>query len=289
MIQKVIINIICDNNSVIGEQFGNSGYSVIIECKTTNNNVTKYLFDTGVSADVLQRNLTELKIDLSDVKHIILSHGHFDHTGGLTHALKQCHKDVIVYCHPDTLIEKVLNPNKENEMSVGITATNDIEELTKKYSFITSVDKFNIDENIWLTGQIDKTNNLEKISGHLLSVVKKVNHCEVFDNISEDISLVINMVNNEKIIICGCCHSGIVNTTDHVKKISDNNIVGIVGGLQLHQASKELLLFTNRELNKLPLKIIYPLHSSGDLGFNSLNEEMPKICNSGGVGTQINI
>ena len=60
------------------EGFGEWGFAALVEVDGR-----RILFDTGANDDTVQRNLKAMKLDLSDVEHVILSHNHDDHTTGL--------------------------------------------------------------------------------------------------------------------------------------------------------------------------------------------------------------
>lgn len=287
MIKKVDITIIVDNKSLIGDEYAPGGFSALIENLFDDGSIIKILFDTGPENERLEVNLKKLGLEISDIDYIVLSHGHFDHTGGLLYAYNNSNEKTKIICHPGIFNEKILKLDDGSENNVGIKELSKINELRNKGRIYESKERHNLNEYIWTTGEISRTNKIEDLNSILKQVVIRENGKEKQDEIDDDISLVIELEENKKIIVCGCCHSGIVNTIDHVKKHGDDNIIAIIGGLQLYQANEELLEFTKKRFQELPLKILYPMHSSGDLGIDYFKEELREIYKEGGVGTKI--
>ena len=97
---NIRITVICENTVATSlPALGEHGFATFIETHSGN-----YLFDTGQGFSILH-NSKCLKKDLSKVDKIFLSHGHYDHTGGLSSGLKQT-KEIKVYAHPDIFSKK---------------------------------------------------------------------------------------------------------------------------------------------------------------------------------------
>ncbi len=287
MVKQVKITVIVDNKSIVGDEYAPGGFSALVENELDDGTIIKILFDTGPENERLKINLQKLKLDISDIDYIVLSHGHFDHTGGLSYAFTNSNDYVRVVCHPDTLIEKILILEDGTEKNVGIQDTKEIERIEQSGRIIKRKDEYRITDNIWITGEIPRKNDYEILNPMLKKVIKRENGIEEQDQLDDDISLVIELEDNSKIVICGCCHSGIVNTINHIIKKSDNNISFIIGGLQLHQANERLLVYTKKKFQEIPLRCLYPMHSTGDVGIEYFKENLGNIYKEGGVGTTI--
>lgn len=282
MNRSIKIKTLCDNKSHIGEEFGNSGFSLYIEVTDNKERTTRILFDTGLTMDHLSGSSKIQGIDLSKIDCIVLSHGHFDHTGGLGF-IQNFKNKTKLFSHPHTFYQKLYKKPDGSEMEVGIK--NEIRELIREKCDTNIRDrKSDIVPGIWITGEIKRINKHEIIDGHLRDVTKLIGNSKVFDELTDDISLVLELGEEEQILICGCCHSGIVNTLHHIEQYSCRNTISIIGGLQLHQSGSDQLKFTTDKLKELPLKEISPIHSSGEIGINHLKDEFREAYKAGGVG-----
>ena len=116
------VTILCENTVGRRMGLGEHGFSAFIETDHGN-----YLFDTGSGASVV-RNSLELNKDLRTIKKIFLSHGHYDHTGGLPEVLKLRGK-VDVHAHPHVFLDRVhvIEENeKETKQFVGLPLQKEI-------------------------------------------------------------------------------------------------------------------------------------------------------------------
>ena len=71
--------------------FAEHGFSMLVRVLRGRKSVS-ILFDTGISADGVVENAKRIGLDLSEVEYVVLSHGHYDHFGGLVSALKTINK-----------------------------------------------------------------------------------------------------------------------------------------------------------------------------------------------------
>ncbi len=114
------LTLLCENTAASAPGIlGEHGFSVLIETEAES-----FLFDTGQGHAVLH-NAAQLKKDLSKVRKIFLSHGHFDHTGGLRKVLEQT-GPVDVHAHPDVFLERFAvakGPEGEVRRGVGLPET----------------------------------------------------------------------------------------------------------------------------------------------------------------------
>ena len=123
----------------------------------------KILFDTGYS-DVFIKNAVNMSINLLDLDYIVLSHGHYDHTWGLTHYLayymsaieqKQEVKKPTIITHPDTFLEKF----EEGFGEIGCLFTE--EKLRKNFNVILPKEPFKLTDNLIFLGEITRLSNFE--------------------------------------------------------------------------------------------------------------------------------
>ena len=154
---KTRITILCEN--LVGKLIGSGehGFSAFIETDQGN-----YLFDTGSGHSIVSNSLI-LNKDLKSIRKIFLSHGHYDHTGGLPEVLKMKGK-VDVHAHPHVFSDRisVLKENgKETKRFVGIPYKRGyLDSLGANFIFNTGFTE--IEEKIFLTGEVPRSNILRK-------------------------------------------------------------------------------------------------------------------------------
>lgn len=219
----------------------------------------KILFDTGYS-DVFIKNAIMLGINLLDLDFIVLSHGHYDHTWGLSHyisfyqsAIEQMQKvkKPTIITHPETFLEKY----EEGLGEIGCLVTE--EKLKKMFNVVTSQKPYQITNNITFLGEIPSFNDFEE-----RIPIEKVlkNDVLIDDYLTEDSALVYKS-NNGLCIISGCSHSGICNIVEYSKKMFETSLVQhIIGGLHLINTSKEKINKIIEYLKVQNLKEVYPCH-----------------------------
>ncbi len=247
------ITVLVDNNTLIDSYFcGEPGVCYYIEADDK-----KILFDTGYS-DIFIDNAHILHIDLANITDLVLSHGHNDHTWGLSHLIQYFDRRNIetpeakhlVY-HPDALI-----PKKFQSKVIGTNTSKDI--LASYFNLIEVTKPYYLSENIVFLGQIPRINSFE--GKEPIGTTLDFNHNIVDDYVFDDSALAIKTTEG-LIVVTGCSHSGICNITEYAKHVTGiNNIVTVIGGFHLQQASKEVLEQTGNYFHQQDLKFIHPCH-----------------------------
>ncbi len=256
MIRRLTITTLVDNHALFGSGFwAEHGLSFLIEADGE-----KILFDTGQTGGVIAHNLEEMKVDLNRLKYIVLSHGHYDHTGGLEEIARRTH-DASVFAHPDIFDEKYVKRDEEY-ISIGVPVSE--HELRNSFKFHFKKKGEEIIEGVRTTGQIPRTTEFESIPKRYY--IKK-NDEYISDDILDDQSLILH-TQKGIIVILGCTHSGLINTLFQVKKITGKNeFWGLLGGTHLWAADEEKLQKTKQALMEFNLQAIGLSHCSGENAF----------------------
>jgi 7,8-dihydropterin-6-yl-methyl-4-(beta-D-ribofuranosyl)aminobenzene 5'-phosphate synthase len=264
------------------------------------------LLDTGASNIALKNNMEKLKINPNIIDSIIISHGHYDHTSGLMDLLKDNKINVKSKLwnkkpNPDNILNYVnskkfsviVNPAyfrerwkvTENKDYIGPRISPNKEEIEIENGKIKhSKTPYKLCEDAYITGTIPRK-SFEKTS--IETAYYREDNNFIKDNIEDDQAIVINVKDKGLIIISGCAHSGIINTINCAKKITNiDRIYGIIGGFHLADKSKDEIDLVINEINKLDVKIVVPLHCSG---FNALNKFFMRVkgFENGVTGTSI--
>jgi 7,8-dihydropterin-6-yl-methyl-4-(beta-D-ribofuranosyl)aminobenzene 5'-phosphate synthase len=214
------------------------------------------LFDTGQTFCTVH-NAEKLGIDLGKVKKIILSHSHYDHTGGLNEVLPIT-GDTEIIAHPDIFLEKFhIENGKKSRIGVPYPRTK-LEEWGARFTL--SSKPVYILENLLTTGEIPKTNSFEKGDSTLYQ--QRGEKLER-DTYSDDLSLIYKTPKG-LLLILGCGHCGLINIIHHAIKITgDDRIFGILGGTHLISADDTQLEITLSFLEKINPRFIGVSHCTG--------------------------
>jgi len=242
----------------------------------------KILFDCGQS-DLILSNAKVLGIELDEITKIVLSHAHYDHTGGLMHILKYLDREIDIYAHPLVFDGKFSQYKDFNSFStnryIGIPQGKEAYEK-KGANFILSEGHLKLGDNIYFSGQINKEKKDE--TGDLFFT--KDNNNFVKDPMHDDISIFIDLP-EILVIVTGCAHSGILNILNKSKdlKLNKKNLA-IIGGLHLSKRDNAYIDSIISEFKKYDIKLLVPMHCTGFNASVKLTNNFGKNCVIGSVG-----
>ena len=246
--------VLCDNSaatasSVIAEH----GFACYLESEAGN-----YLFDTGQGLGIVHNSMV-LKKDLSKVKAIMLSHGHYDHTGGLAKAL-QIVGERDVYAHPDIFAKKC-KETQGKEKYVGIPFNRAyLESLGANFRLNTQF--MEIGRKIYLTGEVPRLSDFEKGAENLFTYTDTGEKIQP-DPIKDDLSVIVDS-DRGLIIVFGCAHAGMINIINHaVKSLNKNKIYAVMGGTHLMASSDAQFTETLKMINEYEIEHVGVSHCTG--------------------------
>ena len=183
------------------------------------------LFDTGQTASVLSHNLETLGLPLDSIDKIALSHAHDDHTGGLDLFFNH-QKKILLYANQDLFTKRYSYRKKEYR---EINSPYDKAQLSTHFFLHLQDSPVELLPNLWSTGKI--MNRPEKIGGSEHHFIK-VQDEWLPDPYADDMSLVLK-TDNGLVLICGCCHAGLLNTLMHAEETFQGKVTTVIGGTHL--------------------------------------------------------
>ena len=214
------LTVLCDNNTLIDHYYlGEPGVSFFLEIDNA-----RILFDAGYS-DVFLKNADALGIDLSSATHLVLSHGHDDHTRGLQFLTGRFDTtNLPLIAHP-----YCFSPRWVDETYIGPPYTADIE---KKFTCYLSYDPVWLTENCVFLGEIPVAHDFEP---RYAIGEAEVDGTRQKDFLLDDTAIVCR-TEEGLFIVTGCSHSGICNIVSYAQEVCcEERIAGIIGGFHLLQ------------------------------------------------------
>jgi 7,8-dihydropterin-6-yl-methyl-4-(beta-D-ribofuranosyl)aminobenzene 5'-phosphate synthase len=200
----------------------------------------RMLFDTGASALFLG-NAKNLGLHLQDLDALVLSHNHYDHTGGLEFLVDLYSGVPAVFAHPKTFSQSYAKPKAADGKSAGGAASRTIgfpyplglAGLQQRgIQLNMNREPVEIHRDIWLSGEVPRTCPFEDV-GKKFFIDPQLRQA---DDIVDDQALIIK-TGEGLIVISGCCHSGILNTLEAVASLFPGEpVLAVVGGFHLLDA-----------------------------------------------------
>ena len=247
------ITTLSENSAAMGYLLGEWGLSILIETEAAN-----ILLDTGKSISVTH-NADTLGVDLSRVDKIVLSHGHYDHTGGLLEVLRRMRKKVEVIAHPDVWADKYAHREGEEYRFIGIPFRRQLlESLGAAFNLTTKPVK--ITDDIMTTGEIPMVTDFETIAPTIY--VKEDGGWQP-DMVLDDQALIIN-TEAGLVVILGCAHRGLINTLYQARQLTGvEKVHTVLGGAHLVGESEERVWLTIAALKELDVQRLGLCHCTG--------------------------
>ncbi len=244
-----------------------------------------FLFDTGQGA-ALEHNARTLGVDLGTAAALILSHGHYDHTGGIPTFLTANRQAPILYGKGATQARFSCHP-EQAPRAIGMTdaVLAELNRLPAERRIELEGPKL-LRPGIGITGPVPRITDFEDTGGPFFQDADRV----VPDLIQDDLSLWFETTEG-LVILTGCCHSGLVNTVSHIRSISGiERIHGIVGGLHLLNANDERLRATQQFLADCQPDFMIPCHCTGAHVAEQLHQRFGQtVVTVGGAGKRIDL
>lgn len=269
------LKILVDNRAEEGLE-KEHGLSMWIEADGRN-----ILFDTG-AGNKFENNARKLGIDVYTADHLVLSHGHYDHTGGVSHFL-QHNRQSSVYCHPGAVLPRYAVRNGSGTS------------IQMPYASVAAIDKLSeerlhwvqtplrLGEHIGLTGHIPRKTSFEDTGGPFYFDPDGKQP----DPIDDDMALWIRTPKG-LVVVTGCCHAGLVNTLDYIFHLNNGmKICALIGGFHLVDATPLRLDLTMQALAAFEIDLLVPCHCTGQTAVELLKKTFDLRVSPGAAGKRL--
>jgi 7,8-dihydropterin-6-yl-methyl-4-(beta-D-ribofuranosyl)aminobenzene 5'-phosphate synthase len=248
-----------------------------------------FLFDAGVTPDGVAHNLTALEVPLGDVRALVLSHGHTDHTGGIMGLLRAYGRlRMPIVLHPDAFLQRrnvqpdghetyMVPPNRQDLEAEGIKLV-----IDREPSFL-------LENAVLITGQIERTTDYEK--GMATQQALLDGQWQPDPWIHDDQAIVMHLRGKGLVILTGCGHAGVINTIRHARRLTGvEPIHAVVGGFHLTGRLFEPIIGpTVAALQEIGPALLVPEHCTGWKAHHALAQALPDAYCPNSVGTRLEL
>ena len=250
--ESIHITVVAENRAGRAGLLGEHGLALWIEAAGR-----RILFDTGQGL-ILRHNAEKLGIDLGTADDLVLSHGHYDHTGGLPHILKDLAR-TRVFVHPVAFGTKYAAGSNGENRFIGSPISKLEQVREHAATLIETAGPTELAPDIWVTGTIPRHTTFEDTGGPFFTDKT----CTQPDPLFDDQALVLQS-HGKVVLVLGCAHSGIVNTLAYVTELTGTDRVhAILGGMHLANASAERLQRSLEAIERCGCRILAPCHCTG--------------------------
>ncbi len=288
---------------------GEHGLAAYVEVKSGDGK-TAILFDTGgLNASILH-NLSRMNLKLDDVAKVVISHGHFDHTGSIPKVIPELAPNCELLIHPVAYVQNHAVITKSGEDVPLDDFTKNIRELKKAgqianetklpqlnkeliqklaaergVKLIETTQPVKICPGCTTSGEIEVVDKGEVTPGFYLVKSKTVTEKHTF---RDEITLYFNVKSKGLVVLTGCGHTGIINTIKHGQKITGiNKVYAVIGGFHFEMSQGAFIDKEIQALKAFNPEILCGMHCTG-LAFNAKMIGQPAHV-QGVVGTEFRL
>jgi 7,8-dihydropterin-6-yl-methyl-4-(beta-D-ribofuranosyl)aminobenzene 5'-phosphate synthase len=264
------------------------GFSVLIEVRK-GANVHRLLFDTGVSPKGCVENLRRVGRDPSEIEVIVCSHGHFDHTTGLSGLIDRLGRtNLPVVIHPEFWSQRRIAIPGAEPFELPTTSRRALEDAgfdiieNRRPSFL-------FDRSVLITGEVDRTTPYEQ--GFAIHEAHRDDHWEPDPLILDDQAFIANVAGKGLVVISGCGHAGIINTCHYARRLTGvDQIHAVIGGFHLNGPLFEPIIGqTIDAFEQLGPDVLVPAHCTGWRATHTISRRLPDAFIQNSVGTTFHL
>ena len=271
-----------DREQLIAEH----GYSLLLTVVREGRSES-VLYDAGLGRRTVLHNMDVLEVKATNLRTIILSHGHADHHGGLEGMFQRIGRPRMpLVLHPDVWRERRIVFPSGQEVSMPPPSHADLDregvEIIEERSPTLLLDGM-----VLVTGQVDRVTDFEK--GFPLQQMHTDHGWEPDTWIWDEQAVVCNVKDKGLVVLSACSHAGAINVLKHAQRLTGiDKVHAFVGGFHLTGGLFEAIIpRTITELVTIDLDIIVPGHCTGWRATHELVRQLPDAYVQTSVGTRL--
>jgi 7,8-dihydropterin-6-yl-methyl-4-(beta-D-ribofuranosyl)aminobenzene 5'-phosphate synthase len=264
------------------------GVSMLVTVERSGRRDT-FLFDTGVSPDGVLHNLNALELSLSDVRALVISHGHTDHTGGLSGMLARYARwRLPILLHPDAFLKRRQVQPDGHEVNLIPPSRQDLEREGIEL-LVERGPTFLLEDSVLITGQIPRTTPFEQGMPTQQAWIDNAWRPDPW--IHDDQAVVMHLRGKGLVVLTGCGHAGVINTIRGARALTGvEPIHALIGGFHLTGRIFEPIIDpTVKALKKIAPAVLVPQHCTGWKAQLALARSLPDAYTPNSVGTRMEL
>lgn len=245
----------------------------------------RLVFDTGLTPDGMVVNADRLQIPLTDVRAVVMSHGHFDHAGGLVGmAGRKGPASLPLVLHPYSWARRRFEtPGGEfvfPTMSKKTLIAEGFDVIERRIPSLL------LDDAVLITGEVDRATDFERGMPPPHQAWTG-DHWEHDPLVIDDQALVVNVRGRGLVVLTGCGHAGVVNIVRHAMRLTGvDRLAALIGGFHLGgQAFEPVIPPTLDELQAWQPQLVVPGHCTGWKAQHALAARLPGAFVPGSSGS----
>lgn len=227
------------------------------------------LFDAGPEADVFARNVQRLGVDLAPVEAMVLSHGHWDHGGGMIRALdlvrgRNGGRTVDYFAHPGMFRQRAAKlPNGGFRLMENVPSVEALG-LHGAHVVVTAEPATTLDDRCWVSGEIPRVTPFERGLPGQHRLADDGRTWEPDELLMDERCIALHVRGKGLVVLSACSHAGIVNVCTHAQaSFPDVPLYAIMGGLHLSGTNEEIIPQTVAALGTFGITRIAAGHCTG--------------------------
>lgn len=275
------------NQFEVGALVAEHGFSTLIRIWRQGHS-DSILYDAGLSPNAVGNNLDVMGVDVTDLRAIVLSHGHTDHHGGLEGFLRRHGRQRLpLILHPDAFRDRKIVFPTGGEIHLPPPSLNDLdrEGLTvieeRSHSLL-------IDGTLLVSGQVARTTAYE--GGFPIHYVRAPDGgWEPDPWIWDDQNVVVALRGGGLVVVSGCSHAGAINVLRNAQRLTgEERVLGFIGGFHLTGGLFERIIPpTVADVVAIGVERLVPAHCTGWKATHVLAAKLPDAFVQPAVGTTL--
>jgi 7,8-dihydropterin-6-yl-methyl-4-(beta-D-ribofuranosyl)aminobenzene 5'-phosphate synthase len=255
----------------------------------------RVLLDTGLTDTVILHNMAALGIAPDEIDHVVLSHGHPDHYGGLVGLLKARNYPLTVTLHPDAFLVRHVNAASGMVIPYYNQSLRRDELEAAGARLVLARDPVPVCPAATTTGEIPLDVAFEPpgpAAGTPSSLWCVRDGRFEEDPTLDDVALAVNLKDKGLLVITGCAHAGVINTIRQARKVTGvERLYALFGGFHLGFPGipADKCTMTVDELKGLNPAVVSPMHCSGFRTLAAVQQAMPEAFLLNTAGAQVTL